>query len=95
MPPPGVALQHQAREETEVSEVDVQHKPLGWRTSSFSNGGGCGEVGPPLGGGLMALRDSKNPRQGYFVHNAHEWHSFLQGVRAGSWWRGIRVGLRR
>ncbi len=65
-----------------MSEVEVEPKPLAWRTSTFSNGAGCVEVAP-LSGGLMALRDSKNPHQGYFVYNAHEWHSFLQGVRAG------------
>jgi len=61
-----------------VTEVDA----LQWRTSSFSNGAGCVQVAP-LGGGLVALRDSKNPDQGYFVYNAHEWHSFVQGVGAG------------
>jgi hypothetical protein len=65
-----------------VYEVDVEPEPLGWRTATSSNGDGCVEVAP-LGGGLMALRDSKNPEKGYFVYNAHEWHSFLQGVRAG------------
>jgi hypothetical protein len=64
-----------------VSEVD-ELEPLRWRTSSYSAGGSCVEVAP-LGKGLMALRDSKNPDQGYFVYNAHEWHSFLLGVRAG------------
>ncbi len=54
---------------------------LAWRKSSFSGAGGCVEVAP-LGGGFLALRDSKNPAQGYFVYDAHEWQSFLAGVRA-------------
>ncbi len=55
---------------------------LVWRKSSFSGMNGCVEVAS-LGGGLLALRDSKNPDQGHFVYNVHEWYSFLQGVRAG------------
>lgn len=55
---------------------------LDWHKSSFSGVNGCLEVAR-LSPGHLALRDSKNPAQGYFVYNAHEWHSFLQGVRAG------------
>ena len=65
-----------------MSEVDVEPGLLAWRKSSFSGGNGCVEVAP-LGSGRMALRDSKNPEQGCFVYDAHEWRSFLRGVRNG------------
>ena len=55
---------------------------LDWRKSSFSGNGGCVEAAP-LPDGLIALRDSKNPQGGHLVYNAHEWQSFLAGVRNG------------
>ena len=55
---------------------------LPWRKSSFSNANGCVEAAP-LPDGLIALRDSKNPQGGHLVYNAHEWQSFLAGVRNG------------
>ena len=52
---------------------------LAWRKSSFSGGDGCVEVAPY--GGLIALRDSKNPDGGVHFYDSHEWSSFLAGVR--------------
>ena len=51
-----------------------------WRKSSFSNGGGCVEAAQ-LSGGLIGVRDSKNPDAGHQVYNAVEWRAFLAGVR--------------
>jgi Domain of unknown function (DUF397) len=65
-----------------VSVTPAGPGDLPWRKSSFSSMNGCVEVAP-LGGGHLALRDSKSPDRGYFVYNAHEWHSFAAGVRAG------------
>jgi hypothetical protein len=62
-----------------VSERAVE-PGLPWRKSSFSGGNGCVEVAP-IGGGSVALRDSKHPERGYFVYDAHEWESFLLGAR--------------
>jgi hypothetical protein len=53
-----------------------------WCKSSFSGQNGCVEAAR-LPGGLVAVRDSKNVAGGSLVYNAHEWHSFLAGVRAG------------
>ena len=61
---------------------DFEFANLPWRKSSFSNGGGCVEAAP-LAGGLIAVRDSKNPQGGHLVYNAYEWQSFLAGVRNG------------
>lgn len=55
---------------------------LPWRKSSFSGPNGCVEAAP-LNGDLIAVRDSKNPQGGHLVYNAHEWQSFLAGVRNG------------
>jgi hypothetical protein len=53
-----------------------------WRTSSFSGGMGCVEVASAIGGGV-AVRDSKDPDGGFLIYTAHEWRSFLAGVRNG------------
>jgi hypothetical protein len=58
-----------------------------WRKSSFSsgNGGACVEVaivpGATAGGGLVALRDSKDPAGPALVFTPDEWRAFLSGVR--------------
>ncbi len=65
-----------------MSHTTAESGDLVWRKSSFSGVNGCIEVAP-LGQGRLALRDSKNPDDGFFVYNAHEWQSFLLGVRAG------------
>jgi hypothetical protein len=65
--------------------ISVSHLPpsdLAWRKSSFSAANGCVEAAP-LQGGLIAVRDSKNPQGGHLVYNAHEWQAFLAGVRNG------------
>jgi hypothetical protein len=55
---------------------------LAWRKSSFSGTNGCLEAAP-LANGLIAVRDSKNPRDAYQVYNADAWRDFLDGVRNG------------
>ncbi len=69
-------------EETSVSQTAIEPGGLAWRKSSFSSANGCVEVAS-LGAGHLAVRDSKNPESGYLVYDAHEWQSFLLGVRAG------------
>jgi hypothetical protein len=63
-----------------VPDYDVAS--LSWRKSSFSGANSCVEAAP-LPGGLIAVRDSKDPTGGHLVYNAHEWQSFLAGVRHG------------
>lgn len=65
-----------------MSQMETEPGELAWRKSSYSGAAGCIEVAP-LGEGHLALRDSKNPDQGYFVYNAHEFHAFLLGSRDG------------
>ena len=55
---------------------------LTWRKSSFSGQNGCVEAAQ-LPGGLIAVRDSKNPQVGHQVYDAMEWRAFLTGVRHG------------
>ncbi len=52
-----------------------------WRKSSKSLVI-CVEVAE-IGGGAMALRDSKNPGLGELRFTADEWAAFRDGVRAG------------
>ena len=64
-----------------------------WRKSSFSggNGGACVEVAilpgaavkgdGEAGGGVVALRDSKNPTGPVLVFTVDEWRTFTAAVR--------------
>jgi Domain of unknown function (DUF397) len=63
-----------------VFESDLAELP--WRKSSFSGPNGCVEAAP-VRGGLIAVRDSKNPQGGHLLYNALEWQAFLAGVRHG------------
>ncbi|TQN28768.1 uncharacterized protein DUF397 [Haloactinospora alba] len=53
-----------------------------WHKSSYSDGGGgnCVEVRESAAG--VAVRDSRNRREGNLSFSASEWRSFLAGVRA-------------
>jgi hypothetical protein len=55
-----------------------------WRKSSYSgNGGGnCVEVAS-LAGGMVAVRDSKDPDGPKLVFTPAEWEAFTAGVRDG------------
>ncbi len=52
-----------------------------WQKSSFSNNS-CVEVAAHRDG-RVAVRDSKDPSQGFLLYNAAEWRAFLAGVRNG------------
>jgi hypothetical protein len=62
-----------------VSGID--HEELRWSKSSFSTNS-CVEAAV-YGDGRVAVRDSKNPAQGFLLYNANEWSAFLAGVRNG------------
>jgi Domain of unknown function (DUF397) len=55
-----------------------------WRKSSYSgsNGGACVEVAH-LPGGVLAVRDSKDPGGPKLAFAADEWAAFTEGVKAG------------
>jgi hypothetical protein len=52
-----------------------------WRKSSRSGANGCVEVA--IVGDGVAVRDSKDPAGPVLLFTAHEWASFLGGVRDG------------
>ena len=52
-----------------------------WRKSSRSTNNGCVEVA--FVGDRVAVRDSKDPGGPVLLFTAHEWASFLGGVRDG------------
>ncbi|SFD41046.1 DUF397 domain-containing protein [Streptomyces aidingensis] len=56
-----------------------------WFTSSHSNdqGGNC-VAGARLGGGVMAVRDSKDPAGPAFVFPGDVWNSFVTALKAGA-----------
>lgn len=60
-----------------------------WFTSSHSNNGGnCVEVAL-LGGGLVAVRDSKNRAGPVLMFQATRWRMFVAGVRTGRFDRAV------
>jgi hypothetical protein len=53
-----------------------------WRKSPFSNPDNCVEVAF-LGGGNVAVRDSKDTRRPALLYTAAEWDAFLAAARSG------------
>jgi hypothetical protein len=68
------------KESWSVSDLDPPGM-LTWRKSSFSSSGGCVEVARR--GNLIAIRDSKNPWQGYKTYEVEQFRLFIRGIRAG------------
>lgn len=60
-----------------------------WVKSSYSsgNGGACVEVAHGFGG-LVPVRDSKDPGGPALVFRSGAWRDFLDGVRQGDFGRG-------
>ncbi|MET9860638.1 DUF397 domain-containing protein [Streptomyces smyrnaeus] len=56
-----------------------------WFKSSYSNdqGGACVE-GARLGGGVMAVRDSKQPEGPALAVQAAAWTAFAEGLKDGT-----------
>ncbi|GAA2595995.1 hypothetical protein GCM10009863_06600 [Streptomyces axinellae] len=56
-----------------------------WFKSSYGNdqGGACVE-GAPLDGGIMAVRDSKQPEGPAFAFRAGAWAAFVTSVKSGA-----------
>jgi hypothetical protein len=54
-----------------------------WRKSSYTSGqGNCVEVATNLDG-IIAVRDSKNPRGPVLAFAPDEWDAFTTGIKAG------------
>jgi hypothetical protein len=54
-----------------------------WHKSSYSSqDGNCVEVATNLGG-IVAVRDSKDPQGPALIFRADEWEAFTAGVRGG------------
>jgi hypothetical protein len=53
-----------------------------WIRSRFCSASGCVEVAQ-LPGGLVALRDSKNPSRPPHVFDSEEWAAFITGAKEG------------
>lgn len=51
---------------------------LTWRKSSASDADGCVEVA--AAGGMIIVRDSKDPRGGNLLFSLHDWSVFVVGV---------------
>ncbi|MGI5355095.1 DUF397 domain-containing protein [Streptomyces sp. CA-252508] len=56
-----------------------------WRKSTYSDGhgGDCLEVAYDFPGGVVPVRDSKNPTGPVLVVTAPAWRAFVEGVSAG------------
>ncbi len=64
-----------------MSLTDEELSALAWRTSTMSAGGNCVEVAPA--GGMVAVRDSKNPAGPVLYYTGDEWRAFLGGAKQG------------
>ena len=55
-----------------------------WRKSSYSggNGGGCIEVGTPVGAGQVLVRDTKDRKGPVLAVDPRTWRRFAGRVRA-------------
>jgi hypothetical protein len=53
-----------------------------WRKSTFSGDAGCVELAP-LGNGVVALRDSKNPDAGALFFTPREMDAWIKGAKSG------------
>ncbi|WP_433276619.1 DUF397 domain-containing protein [Pseudonocardia xinjiangensis] len=65
-----------------MSQAESQGQPT-YKTSSFSGGGSCVEVGQTAQGGLVIVRHSLRPNAASLKFSAHEWAAFVAGVKAG------------
>jgi hypothetical protein len=61
--------------------TDLQQScSLSWKKSSASGGGACVEVAQA--GGMIFIRDSKDPSGSVLTFSRKEWGAFLVGARA-------------
>ncbi|MEV0593174.1 DUF397 domain-containing protein [Nonomuraea cavernae] len=66
-----------------MTDKEVDPSRAEWRTSSFSGANGqCVQVAF-LGGGHVAVRDSKNPDGPVLTFTSGEWNSFIHGAKDG------------
>lgn len=61
---------------------DTETSRAVWITSRSCNNSACVQVAY-LPGGMVALRDSKNPAKQPHVFDSAEWAAFVTGVKAG------------
>jgi hypothetical protein len=64
------------------ADLQVSDDALPWRKAKKSQTGSCVEVAPAPGG-LIAVRDSKDPHGGMLLYTPVEWDAFLDGVKRG------------
>ncbi|WP_405585996.1 DUF397 domain-containing protein [Streptomyces sp. NBC_01190] len=58
--------------------------PVNWRKSSYSGStNNCVEVADGMVGGVVPVRDSKDPEGPVLAFGADAWCAFVGGVRAG------------
>ena len=68
-------------EASPIDSADIVRGAI-FRTSSFCTSGGCVEVAV-LGGGQIAVRDSKDPSRPAHIYSSAEWRDFVAGVKNG------------
>lgn len=62
--------------------IDSASRDLPWRKARSSvNNGACLEAAPV--NGMVAVRDSKNPKGPILTYTAAEWRAFLDGAKRG------------
>jgi hypothetical protein len=65
-----------------MSSTDSEFGSLDWRKAQRSiNNGACVELA--RAGGMIAIRDSKDPAGPVLRYTRDEWHAFLDGAKNG------------
>jgi hypothetical protein len=65
-----------------MSPIDSASGDFAWRKAQSSvNNGACLEAAPV--NGMVAVRDSKNPKGPILTYTAVEWRAFLDGAKRG------------
>ncbi|WP_433734237.1 DUF397 domain-containing protein [Nocardia sp. CA-129566] len=75
-----------------IAEYEVDLARAQWRKSARSSASrDCVEVAL-LGGGLVGVRDSKNPTGPALVFTSREWNTFTHSVIDGELWAATTWG---
>jgi hypothetical protein len=66
-----------------MPSYEADQRGFAWRKASFCQSGECVEVAQQ--GGVIIMRDSKEPLGGVLRYSVQEWRSLVYDVKAGKY----------